>query len=1528
MKNTEFLKKLLLKLKGFSLCCISFLMLGSNAQATLLYYATENNLTTNFDFVSNFDGLTSTPFKSNEILKNTSETHTETPNSRAASAASANLMEPTIGYEFQCICKENPIGSGGNATTTENGQYNDFITITSNSGETWTVVSSDGFYAVSSPQPPSSPTTLTPGTLLTETFAGSGVYQIMGVHIESLGYTISFTNGTDTLTAEVLEGQCAYPNPSFIDLRAGYCLTSEIVNLETDNDGLIGTGVFDILQEDGVTMLMPNATTFNPAALGAGNYVVRYTFLEDGGCGQAITQAVSVAAAPTGAMSCNDNVQISLADNCATEITADMVLEGTYDNEDIFDIQISFGNTPINNPVTDQYAGEALMVSVIDFCSGNSCMGSVILEDKMAPLFDCPAEPIIIDCSVNVSSIDAPVATDNCEGVVASQLISQNVEEFSCDDANGLLRQITKEYTAFDTKGNQANTNCIQTIQIERGDLINVVFPADALYDCGTMADLSPNNTGRPTLNGTPIISNSICNFLVFHNDDTLNICSGIKIIRNWTVLDWCNTSSTPGNTILGEQIIKVQDISAPIMTCPDAFIVSTTEEDCTATFELPTATVTDNCSANITQNVFSTNGFVNDGIITGLQLGTATLNYTATDECGNAANCSTTLEVVDATSPTMVCDEITTVTLSSTSEAQVAAEEFDDGSHDDCFSVTFDVRRMDGDGTYAPTVLFDCSDPNNNPILVELRATDFFGNANSCMVQVNVVDSGAPFLDCGINEITIDCEQDFEDYFTLPTIEETCGIFPLQQVTTNTINSCGEGVAIRTYTATDANGNSASCSQTITIENTDFLQLVDILFPEDYGSAICGTTIESLEPDSLPLVNSRPIIDYPACSQIAVSKNDEYFTTDGSCLNIRRTWTVVNWCDYDPEDANPTGIFTHVQEINVTDNEAPYLICPPNPFVKIINPVCDTTVFALGPDTLLDCSQNIQLSSTLQKIPVTDSDNMLMTSDGLGPYEDLLPGEYQVYLTADDGCGNTSTCGYILQVADNKAPTPYCYQSLVISLMETGMIEFSAEEFNIESVDNCTPQEDLLYSYSVNPNDAVRTFTCDDIGENELEMYVTDEGFNSSACSVILVIQDNMGGCTGNLNTIAGLIHTEDDVNVANVNVGVNGGLVNSLTNTEGQYSLAVETGGDYTFYPEKNTNIKNGVSTFDVLLIRQHILGNSNLDSPYKLIAADVNNSGSITMSDVVTLKSLILELTTELPNNNTSWRFVDASYEFPNPQNPWESGFPEFINYNNLNSHITDADFIAIKIGDLNGSVSGADFNGSSEERSANPFLINTDDSVLKVGETQTVWFEANDHLDKLGGLQTTITFDINTLEFTNIEATQSIELSDFNTNKSPEGLLNLSWENAAFDKEELRFGLTFKVKETATVSEAIKLSNDLIKSEAYYQNANYWQVEGVQLAFNESLSNAIVLHQNTPNPFRAETTIAFELPTANEINLTIYDVSGRLVYSQSSKYDAGLQKVNINKADLSNNTGMFFYRIETDDFTAVKRMMLND
>lgn len=163
-----------------------------------------------------------------------------------------------------------------------------------------------------------------------------------------------------------------------------------------------------------------------------------------------------------------------------------------------------------------------------------------------------------------------------------------------------------------------------------------------------------------------------------------------------------------------------------------------------------------------------------------------------------------------------------------------------------------------------------------------------------------------------------------------------------------------------------------------------------------------------------------------------------------------------------------------------------------------------------------------------------------------------------------------------------------------------------------------------------------------------------------------------------------------------------------NGLTDADGNFQTPTVPGcATYTLAPERDDNPLNGLTTYDLVLISKHILALEALNSPYKMIAADANKSGSITTFDIVQLRKLILGIDTALANN-TSWRFIPNSFTFPNPQNPFQSTFPETLDVPLQAASVSDLDFTAIKVGDVNNSAAPG-LAGQMDDRTSEPWPL---------------------------------------------------------------------------------------------------------------------------------------------------------------------------------------------------------------------------
>ena len=102
----------------------------------------------------------------------------------------------------------------------------------------------------------------------------------------------------------------------------------------------------------------------------------------------------------------------------------------------------------------------------------------------------------------------------------------------------------------------------------------------------------------------------------------------------------------------------------------------------------------------------------------------------------------------------------------------------------------------------------------------------------------------------------------------------------------------------------------------------------------------------------------------------------------------------------------------------------------------------------------------------------------------------------------------------------------------------------------------------------------------------------------------------------------------------------------------------------------------------------------------------------------------------------------------------------------------------------------------------------------------------------------------------------------------------------------------------------------------------------QILGVSPGTTVPLS--FVLHQNYPNPFNPTTTLRYDLPIDAMVNITIYDMMGRIVNNLvSSRQTAGYKSVRwnaTNDAGQPVSAGLYLYTIEAGKFRKTKKMVL--
>ena len=132
------------------------------------------------------------------------------------------------------------------------------------------------------------------------------------------------------------------------------------------------------------------------------------------------------------------------------------------------------------------------------------------------------------------------------------------------------------------------------------------------------------------------------------------------------------------------------------------------------------------------------------------------------------------------------------------------------------------------------------------------------------------------------------------------------------------------------------------------------------------------------------------------------------------------------------------------------------------------------------------------------------------------------------------------------------------------------------------------------------------------------------------------------------------------------------------------------------------------------------------------------------------------------------------------------------------------------------------------------------------------------------------------------------------------------------------------MTFTATANLTTTEAIAINSRYTEAEAY----NGSDLFDVVLEFNGTeVATGFELYQNTPNPFKAETVIGFNMPEAGAVTLKIFDVSGRILRLVEMDAAKGFNSVNVSRADLD-ASGVLYYQVETATETATKKMIIVD
>ncbi len=747
---------------------------------------------------------------------------------------------------------------------------------------------------------------------------------------------------------------------------------------------------------------------------------------------------------------------------------------------------------------------------------------TVTVNDNEDPTASNP-EPINVQCISDVPQPDISVVTDandNCTDPIVA-FVSDESDGQSCPET------ITRTYSVTDASNNSINVT--QTITVH--DTIAPVVP------------VTPNDTTVQLESQVPpavdltAIDNCTGDITVSPTADTTQgpCANSLVIVRTWTFTDDCGNSSNVSQTI------RVNDNTPPVPpTAPENDTVQ-----CAG--DVPVAQdlyALDNDGGQIP-------GVVSEDTTLGECVNNFTIvrTWTFTDACDNTSTVSQTIIVDDQTPPELqgVPENMTVECIESVpAPAEVTAT-------DNC--TTDAVVTMVADTTDAcPTI-----------ITRTWTATDACGNTASASQVITIEDKTAPELQDVPENITVECMESVPAPAEV-SATDNCVTGATVEMTADTTGACPT-VITRTWTATDACGNTATATQVITIDDKTPPVLT---VPEDMIVSY----------DEVPEVDTAAATATDNCNGKVTIEYAGEQRTDGNCANsytLTRTWTATDSCGNSSSQS---------QIITVNDETAPIITvqasnktveCDGNGNVSALNTWltshggaaatsdseenltwsndfrglsngCGSTGSATVTFAVADaCGNRATTRATFRIVDNTapvitkQASDLTVECDGQGNTSELeawlasngnatatdncggvswsnnfdsltyadCGASVTVTFMASDECGNVKTTTATFKIEDTTAPVMNC-NAISVYLGENGMYDLTAEDITAIAgnvTDNCTSSDEIDVQVSQS------TFGCGDSGSDGVMVTVTatDLCGNSSECNVAIGVIDTI---------------------------------------------------------------------------------------------------------------------------------------------------------------------------------------------------------------------------------------------------------------------------------------------------------------------------------------------------------------------------------------------------------------------------------
>ena len=513
-------------------------------------------------------------------------------------------------------------------------------------------------------------------------------------------------------------------------------------------------------------------------------------------------------------------------------------------------------------------------------------------------------------------------------------------------------------------------------------------------------------------------------------------------------------------------------------------------------------------------------------------------VTLTVSDASGNMSSCIANVTIQDVTPPTAIAQDIT-LQLDANGEVFLDVTAFNNGSNDSCTSPT----NPDGISTFvgSPSAFF-CADVGVNT--VTLTVTDLFGNEDSTTAIVTVEDNVAPDMVCenitvqldATGSVTITPSQVGGDSF------DVCGI-TVETLDIDTFSCADIGPNMVTYTATDVNGNSDTCTAMVTVEDmvapTMVCQALTLQLNASGMATLNAIDIDGGSTDACGIASRSVDVSTFDCTNLGAN-NVELTVTDvngnsASCIAIVTIEDMINPVAAAMDitvginTSGSTTILGTDVDNGSTDNCAitTYSVSPdtftcadvgtPVAVVLTVTDASGNSHTANANVTVVDnvppsvVCQNITMSLDASgNVNITPADvdggssvscGTLVSSIDISSFDCTNIGQNNVVLTVTNSNNVSRSCTAVVTIVDLAAPVVVC-QDISVVLDGSGNATITAADIDNGSSDNCGIASTTL---------DITSFDCSDVGTNNVQLTVTDINGNSSVCSAVVTVSDDI---------------------------------------------------------------------------------------------------------------------------------------------------------------------------------------------------------------------------------------------------------------------------------------------------------------------------------------------------------------------------------------------------------------------------------